>query len=901
MRRRSIVLFALFASMLVVSAAPASAADGDLVVGSEHTTGSDFTSGTLTNVSVSGSGESASVVLEPTVTTLLEDWDDGSLADYSGDTGSASISTVSHDGPNSLRLESSYSNVYIYNTSSAVEPGDTFSTWVRPGSEGGRHGWVVFGDPTADGSSDSARDGYQAYIDADNEIRLQRVDNGSVTQLKSATPTINADNWYRLKVDWGADGTIVMSVYDDTGTLIDTISETDTTFQSSSFVGYGIYNGYANYDTLQISNEYTGGSYLSATHGVSDPPEGRVDLTLDNATADVTWQANTAGTWTNVSSATFSTGGTKTADLSSTSADQWRVRVDFETTGADPTAELGRDAVYFPVSTPTLDATSASPTGGEVVHNSQPTLSIDVSDDDLSTAQGDQLTLTWRVNGTVVDTTTRSTNGAASIIAPSLSDGNHTWSVTVDDSYGETVTSTSFSFEVDHFEPTITNLEPPDDTSLSTRDITLSANLTDSDFAYEGDELTAEFIVDGNVVGSEVLTSNGTASTMFSMDGGSASWSVRVSDTYGNTVISDNRTIRSPSTLTIRNVSTGEPITGSAQVTAKLYSGELIFTKNTSDGTIDLTGVPVERGYIIEVTVDGYVTRTVAIESVFEQGDVYLLPETADAVYQEMTLNDQTGDFEASSTVLYIERPIERNGTIEWRVVTGDYFGADSVFKTTLEKDQRYRLVIENDDGDRRELGAYIAAVNGTAPLDVGTIQWQAPKGDSYQWDAVVDDEMSALRVMFSDPEDETTDFDIVVHERGNASNVLFESSATNLSSFQRTEPLSQSELEQDWAVNITLERNSQTITIDEPISSAASIRTTVPIDTRWATLAGLVLLVALAAAFPSTLSRVGAVAVVSVATGITWLGWVDIPMSVIGLSGAVALLGLAASFNSYS
>ncbi|RLM31936.1 Ig-like domain repeat protein, partial [Haloarcula sp. Atlit-120R] len=158
---------------------------------------------------------------------------------------------------------------------------------------------------------------------------------------------------------------------------------------------------------------------------------------------------------------------------------------------------------------------------------------------------------------------------------------------------------------------TITELSPSDNTSLSTRDIELSANLTDSDFAFDGDELTAEFIVDGGVVGSETLTSNGTASTMYTMDGGSASWSVRVSDTYGNTVTSDNRTIRSPSTLTIRNVSTGDPITGSAQVTAKLYSGELIFTKNTS-GTIDLTGVPVERGYIIEVTVDGYVTRTVA-------------------------------------------------------------------------------------------------------------------------------------------------------------------------------------------------------------------------------------------------------------------------------------------------
>ncbi|WP_233509343.1 Ig-like domain-containing protein [Haloferax sp. Atlit-48N] len=880
------------------------AADGDLVVGSEHTTDSDFDDATeLTNVSVAGSGDSANLVF-----TDGQSYFD-SFEDQPADSGIPDgwSQDAAYWVPDAVEVSSTYAT----DGSQSVYIGDLDGTEISR-LQPDLHPIPPTTDPvstdmryvSADDSGGSIR---LALSEDGTRVALVQLDGDSLINYNGAEQTItsvpSADEWVSVRItdiDPVTDTfTVKWETASDNGTVTglsmwrDMSSGWDTATLGAND-GAGYFDDFAH----GAGSSYSG-RYISSTHNVTDPAEGRVDLSLDNATADVIWQAESSGTWTNVSSATHSTSGTKTADLSSTSADQWRVRVDFETAGSEPTAGLGRDAVYFPVTTPDISAASSSPSGGEVVRYSTPTLSVNISDDDLGTAQGEELTLTWRVDGSVVDTTTRTSNGTASITAPSLSDGNHTWSVTVDDSYGETVSSTEFDFEVQHVEPTITELSPSDNTSLSTRDIELSANLTDSDFAFDGDELTAEFIVDGGVVGSETLTSNGTASTMYTMDGGSASWSVRVSDTYGNTVTSDNRTIRSPSTLTIRNVSTGDPITGSAQVTAKLYSGELIFTKNTS-GTIDLTGVPVERGYIIEVTVDGYVTRTVAIESVFEQGDVYLLPETADTVYQEMTLNDQTGDFEASSTVLYVERPIERNGTIEWRVVTGDYFGADSVFKTTLEQDQRYRLVIENDDGDRRELGAYIAAVNGTAPLDVGTIQWQAPKGDTYQWDAFVDDETSALRVMYSDPEDETTDFDIVVHERGNASNVLFESTATNLSSFQRTEPLSQSELEQDWAVNITLERNSQMITIDEPISSAASIRTPVPIDTRWATLGGLVLLVALAAAFPSTLSRVGAVAVVSVATGITWLGWVDIPMSVIGLSGAVALLGLAASFNSY-
>lgn len=63
MRRLSIVLFAIIGSLLIISVAPVSAADGDLVVGSEHTSDSDFQDATeLTNVSVAGSGDSANLV-----------------------------------------------------------------------------------------------------------------------------------------------------------------------------------------------------------------------------------------------------------------------------------------------------------------------------------------------------------------------------------------------------------------------------------------------------------------------------------------------------------------------------------------------------------------------------------------------------------------------------------------------------------------------------------------------------------------------------------------------------------------------------------------------------------------------------------------------------------------------
>ncbi|WP_233517317.1 Ig-like domain repeat protein [Haloferax sp. Atlit-19N] len=882
---------------------PVSATSTNVAIGSENDTDTELQSGTLEGVSVTGAGAGATVRYHPT--DIVDDFEDGDVSEYTqygGGTGTWGTDTTSFEGSLSLKGDSGSTRSDLISTTGLgryPSAGDSFSTRFR--YEDTQVHYRLY---WAAQSSQETPDGYNIRFNFDeNQVELQK-SNGSDVILDSASvdPPLYQTEWTKIEVDWQTDGTMTVTWVDSAGSEILQLQGTDSAFTSGG-IGFRHNNKNENavafWDDFRVTGGSSSGTYTSGSHVVDNATGGSVEITtLIDAEVTVTWQQNVAGTWSNITNTTHTTSGVKTADISGATSSEVRVRVDFEPTGQSPEAELDRDFVEFTNHAPT--ASSPSLSGGEVVHDASPNLSVVVDDDEFSSVQGDLVTVEWFINGSKVGEKNVSSSGAVNYSDTKFPDGNHSWHVELTDSYGGSLTSPTWSFEVGHFDPSVTALSPPDNSTQSTRDISLSADLTDSDFAFEGDELTAEFIVDGSVVGTDTLISNRTVSTSYTMQGGTASWSVRVTDDYGNVVTSETRTIRSPSTLTIRNVSTGEPITGSAQVTAKLYSGELIFTKNTSDGTIDLTGVPVERGYIIEVTVDGYVTRTVAIESVFEQGDVYLLPETADTVYQEMTLNDQTGDFEASSTVLYVERPIERNGTIEWRVVTGDYFGADSVFKTTLEQDQRYRLVIENDDGDRRELGAYIAAVNGTAPLDVGTIQWQAPKGDTYQWDAFVNEENAALRVMFSDPEDETTSFNVVVHERGNASNVIFESSATNLSTFQRTQPLSQSQLEQDWAVNITLERNSQTTTINEPISSAASIRTPVPIDTRWATLAGLVLLVALSAAFPSTLSRVGAVAVVSVATGITWLGWVDIPMSVIGLSGAVALLGLAASFNSY-
>ncbi|SFR36219.1 hypothetical protein SAMN04487947_0434 [Halogeometricum rufum] len=884
MKRSRVVSFAVFAVLLVVTATPVAAANVSVV--SQHTTDSDFEDATITNMSIEGTGAGASVVLGDSQTT--DGFEDGNLDEYSSTGGWSVTSTNPYSGQYAAEVSPSDGNDN-HLIAGQISDDLTLETWIYLGDRQG--GFAI--------SNTTSSDGYQLAIHP-GQSRLGIYNWTSGNFESETTASLSYNTYYRLAIDYDhSTGDIVYYVDDDSSPRQSPIASTSATLSGIDGTSYGPYAQAPNsgsatsyFDEFHDSGfTPTSGSYQSQ-HTAERATQAAVDIAeLTNATATITVTDDVSGK--TLAQTTVSSAGNHTLSLLEQDSDTIDVQIDFEQDGGTPSVVLDDESILAETRSPS--ATNPSP-NSETLAQENVTLSVDVADADFG-ANGDTVDLIWYLNGTQVATDSVSSNGTVMYQATELEDGPKTWHVELSDSFGSTTTSSTWSFDVQHYSPSIESLDPADNTSLTTRDITLSANLSDTDFALDGDTLTADFVVDGDVVGTDTLNSNGTASVSYTMDGGSASWHVDVSDEYGNSVESESRTIRSPSTLRIVNVTSGELIDGSATVTAKLYSGELIFEKETTDGTIDLTGVPVDRGYIIEVNVDGYRSRTVAIRSVFDQGSVYLLPEGETAVYQQLTLNDLTGEFEPAETTLYIERPIENNGTLEWQAVAGDTLGSDAVFKTYLEEGVRYRLIIENTDGARRDLGAYVAAVNGTATLEVGQIRWTSPKGDTIQYDAYVNESSNNLVVAYEDPEDNTSSFDIVIHERGNDSNILLDGNLGAVNTYQYTHPLTGGMNETDWVVEMTVERN-RTITITEPVSSTAAIETGIPIDKRWGTLAGMLLLVCIGALFPSTLARVGAVAVVAIATGLSWLGWIYLPMTYVGLMGAVALLGLAAEFG---
>lgn len=445
--------------------------------------------------------------------------------------------------------------------------------------------------------------------------------------------------------------------------------------------------------------------------------------------------------------------------------------------------------------------------------------------------------------------------------------------------------------------PTVSNPSPADGAETTGYPSEISVDVEDPDFIRNsGDSVTVEAINDsGGTIQSTTLTGNGTVTFSYSAVAGENDITWNVTDSYGQTSTLD-LTFSTPATLYIREeTNTSELVTSNSNLTLRFFGGEQIVEKSTDDGTVDMSGLPAAEEIVIVARADGYFSRRIVLRSLYEQQSVYLLAENKSAVFNEFVVTDRTGRFSDNQTVLSIEKGINQSGNTTWKTLAGDYLGGGGSFSLFLEADARYRVFVENGDGEKRNLGPHVASAEGPVPITVGEIEWVAPSGESYKFEARIDDS-DVLRVNYADSANQTESLSILIHERGNESNVLLSDSASNPDSYSVYHALAGNETETVYQVEITASRDGETLELTETVGGVGSLA--VPIDSRWLSVGSLLLLVAMAALLPSTLARVGAVGIVAVATGLSWFGFAPIPMPLVGLAGALALFGLAAQFR---
>jgi len=232
---------------------------------------------------------------EPISLELIDDFEDGDLSAYSGDTGSASIATTNaYEGDNALQLDAT-AGAHVYDDGILLDQGTTLHGHARPTA-----GTVPI--HTFAIQADNAGNYYQvAFDEAADEVRLEVVQNDSVIDtVDTASIAINAGAYYEAEIDWNITDNIGITVKDAAEEELGTLGGVDDTYQEGA-AGFksGDANGTKNFDFYTTSARSAdiraveggveGNVGSNALESIPSPPLGVQTATNPYPTGDQTY------------------------------------------------------------------------------------------------------------------------------------------------------------------------------------------------------------------------------------------------------------------------------------------------------------------------------------------------------------------------------------------------------------------------------------------------------------------------------------------------------------------------------------------------------------------------------------------------------------------------------------
>ena len=353
----------------------------------------------------------------------------------------------------------------------------------------------------------------------------------------------------------------------------------------------------------------------------------------------------------------------------------------------------------------------------------------------------------------------------------------------------DSVTVNSEGYKYESNNPEVDNAQP-DGEQIDNRQPTISFDVSDEDFdTVHVDEVDVDIYLNDDLAYSETVTEDGTVEWETSgVVGGTNEWYVTAEDEVGNQITTETYTFDTPSELEIRNESAPSELVTGTEVDVIFFTDEEAYERTTTDGTIDLEGLPIDEEFTVQISADGFVTREAIIRSVFEQQAVYALPEDVDTVETKFTLDDPTGTFSQENSRVFVKRAVDSGDGLSYETIVADDLGVDG-YTTTLEKDQRYVIEVENKDtGEIRRLGPYVASISEQVTLKVDNIQFSyVDEGLGYQWggEYINDSGQESVRFSFAmiEDEDQFESLSVQIYQRGDETNILLDESYQNQNS----------------------------------------------------------------------------------------------------------------------
>lgn len=669
----------------------------------------------------------------------------------------------------------------------------------------------------------------------------------------------------------------------------DAILETDVLFPSSDSIQFKSEAGnitfsssgsaWATVATNNITGTYTNLTGINAQNDITANPEDKRSITIGGNIQTVAWRDGQAADDGTIDFTYSGPSGTSKITISGYQANTQLFAVDANTgTVLDSATSNGSGVVTFdsldnsyhavtvqtsgPSDAPNLDDDSMSPTG--TIRTDSPTLSIDVSDPQFP---NDNVTVEFFVDGNSVANKSTTSNATVSATASGLAEGSHDWYAVAKDKYGNTDTSTTKSFTVDHYDPVITDIKPSGD--LTSEPTQISAQINDTDFATgnDGDSITVTINLDGQQVSQQTIGSNQTVSVSVpsrGQTGGSHSIEVNATDSYSQTNI-DSSTYAVPANLTIRNeLNYSKLIPANGEV--RFFGEDQIYSRTAPNGVVNLDNLPVSQDFIVEVdpTNSNFTDRTVYIEGIYEQSNIYVLnASNVSTIQSRFILNDPTGNY-GSESLLKIQRPINTSNITEWQTITSDEFGAEGI-TATLEEGTRYRLIVVSDT-TTQVVGPYRADASETVTVEPGTPTIDLSfENNEWAADATLDNR--TLEYRYADPTQETSTLTVWIHEKGNSSNKLQGNQTfLDVGDVSSIITLTANESEKEWRVNFVFERNGKETSKAVLVSNRRNLLP--PLAEGWQSIVGMGMLILLAGTFSVLNATVGAV-IVSLAGGV--------------------------------
>ena len=378
---------------------------------------------------------------------------------------------------------------------------------------------------------------------------------------------------------------------------------------------------------------------------------------------------------------------------------------------------------------------------------------------------------------------------------------------------------------------------------------------------------------------------------------------------------SGQRSIRleaTPSHLEVRNEAEPDELIDDDNVTlrARLFANDdVVIEREVTDGTVSLDGVPLDEELVITVREENadFTYRRILIDSAIQTSEIYLLPTTEPSAEVQFELRDDTGRFQSEDTRLFVEKPITRDfnddgeATTRYQTITGDRVGADGGFPTILVDSERYRLRVENDDGEQRVLGSYTVQGAQVSTLPIGQVEFRGSVDDGAAMQASLQDAADdadhhhEVRLTYVDPEAETEEIDIQIVD-GDGSEIRPSSTEeiTGSEPYVETFPIEDLSFnpEEDTAtVTVEAERGFEVETFEQPLGDVPDVLTDMPISETLLTTIGLVSLVALVGLLVLISAPMAAVVGAGYAGLLTLTGVVPIPMPAVVLAGLIGIL----------